>query len=65
MTEHDHVSPKKQFAVRKISPRTIHFCVNGHSLFVSPEEARRMIAEIEDVLEGPGPQVVCEVVERR
>lgn len=65
MTEHDHMPPKKQFAVRQISPRTIHFCVNGHALFVSQDEVRRLIAEFEDVLAGPGPKIVCEVVERR
>jgi hypothetical protein len=64
MTEHEHMPPKKQFAVRQISPRTIHFCVNGHALFVGPEEARSLIDELGDVLDGPGPQIICEVVER-
>ena len=64
MTEHDHMPPQKQFAVRKISHRSIHFCVNGHALFVSPDGARRLIEELEDELAGPGPQVVCEVVEQ-
>ena len=64
MTEHDHMPPKKQFAVRQISPRSIHFCVNGHALFVSPDGARRLIDELEDELAGPGPQIVCEVVEQ-
>jgi len=54
--------PKKQFAVRLISPRTVHFCVNGHSLFISPVEARNLMAEIDAALDGPGPEVICEVV---
>lgn len=62
MTEHEHTPPVKLFAVRQISPRTVHFCVNGHALFISPENARRLMAEFEDVLMGDGPQVVCEVV---
>ncbi len=65
MTEHEHMPTKKQFAVRQISPRTIHFCVNGHSLFESPEAVRRLIDEFGAVLDGDGPQIVCEVVERR
>ena len=64
MTEHEHTPQKKQFAVRQVSPRTIHFCVNGHSLFESPEAVRRLIDELEDVLAGDGPQIICEVVER-
>ena len=64
MTEHEHCPPKKLFAVRQISPRSIHFCVNGHSLFVSPEQASMLVDEIEDVLAGTGPQIVCEVVEQ-
>lgn len=64
MTEHEHCPPQKQFAVRNISPRTIHFCINGHALFVSPDAARMLIDEIEDVLAGDGPQIVCEVVEQ-
>lgn len=62
MTEHEHTSPKKQFAVRLISPRTVHFSVNGHSLFISPIEARKLIAELDAALYGDGPQIVCEVV---
>ena len=62
MTEYEHMPTKKQFAVRQISPRTIHFCVNGHALFGSPESVRRLIDELEDVLDGDGPQIVCEVV---
>lgn len=64
MTEHEHCPPKKHFAVRKISHRSIHFCVNGHALFVSPEQARILTDEIEDVLAGPGPEIVCEAVEQ-
>lgn len=55
MTEHEHMPPKKQFAVRKISPRTIHFCVNGHALFVGPDGASRLIDELEDVLNTQEP----------
>lgn len=62
MTEHDHMPPKKHFAVQQIGPRTVHFCVNGNALFISPEEVRMLIAELEDALAGPGPKVVCEVV---
>jgi len=62
MTEHEHTPQPKLFAVRQISPRTIHFCVNGYSLFESPEHVRRLIGELEDVLDGDGPQIVCEVV---
>lgn len=64
MTERDHMPPQRQFAVRKISPRSIHFCVNGHALFLSPDGARRLIEELGDELAGPGPQIVCEVVEQ-
>lgn len=62
MTENEHTPPKKQFAVRQISPRSIHFCVNGHALFLSPEHVRRLMDEFDAVLEGDGPQIVCEVV---
>jgi hypothetical protein len=62
MTEHEHTPLPKLFAVRQISPRTIHFSVNGYSLFESPENVRRLMDELEAVLEGDGPQIVCEVV---
>jgi hypothetical protein len=62
MTEHEHTPQPKLFAVRLISPRTVHFCVNGHALFISPIEARKLMGELEAVLDGPGPQIVCEVV---
>lgn len=64
MTEHELFPQKKFFSVRKVSHRSIHFCVNGHALFVSPEQARILTDEIEDVLAGPGPEIVCEVVEQ-
>ena len=62
MTWHEHTPRVKRFAVRKISPRTVHFCVHGHALFLSPEDVGQLMTEFEGVLDGDGPQVVCEVV---
>lgn len=62
MTEHEHMPQPKLFAVRQISPRTIHFSVNGNALFISPIEARKLMAEFEAVLDGDGPEIVCEVI---
>ena len=65
MTEHEHMPQILRFETKWLSARTLEIFIHGQYLFLNPDEVRGLRDALDMELAGPGPQIVCEVVERR
>ena len=66
MTEHEHMPPiTKRGDATWLSPGKITVTINGTPYVMTTREARMIRNSIDVALDGPGPEIVCEVVEQR
>ncbi len=64
MTEYEHMPRISQFKIYRLSPSQVNVVIRGIDLVLSRDEVRDLIDELEMAFDD-GPQIVCEVVERR
>ena len=64
MTEHEHCPPITEQGARRVSPGQIMVVINDTATFMSTRAAWLLRNSIDDALTGPGPEIVCEVVEQ-
>ena len=64
MTEHPHCPPILRTTARRLIAGKIVVTVRGAEHVIPAEEAEDLRAAIDRALDGPGPQIVCEVVEQ-
>ena len=64
MTEHEHCPPILRTTARRLVAGKIVVTVRGAEHVIPAEEAEDLRDALDRALEGPGPQIVCEVVEQ-
>ncbi len=64
MTEHEHMHSISQFKIYRLSPSQINVVIRGIDLVLNRDEVRDLIDALDAAFDD-GPQIVCEVVERR
>ena len=64
MTEHDHMPPVLRTTARRLIAGKIVVTIRGAEHVIPFEEAEELRDALELALAGPGPQIVCEVVEQ-
>ena len=64
MTEHPHTPRISQFKIYRLSPSEVNVVIRGIELVLNRDEVRDLIDALEVAFDD-GPQIVCEVVERR
>ena len=65
MTEHPHMPRILRTTAKRLAAGKIIVVIRGAGHVIPEEEAEELRDAIALALVGPGPQVVCEVVERR
>ena len=65
MTEHERCPPILRTTARRLIDGQIVVTVRGVDHVIPAEEAEDLRDALDRALEGPGPEIVCEVVERR
>lgn len=65
MTEHEHCPPILRTTARRLIAGKIVVTVRGAEHVIPAEEAEDLRDALDRALDGPGPEIVCEVVERR
>ena len=64
MTEHEHCPPILRTTARRLIAGKIVVTVRGAEHVIPHEEAEDLRDALDRALAGPGPKVVCEVVEQ-
>lgn len=64
MTEHDHMPRILHTTARRLIAGKIVVTIRGAEHVIPMEEAEDLRDALELALVGPGPQIVCEVVEQ-
>lgn len=64
MTEHEHCPPILRTTARRLIAGKIVVIVRGAEHVIPAEEAEDLRDALDRALDGPGPQIVCEVVEQ-
>ena len=64
MTEHDHMPPVLRTTARRLIAGKIIVTIRGAEHVIPMEEAEDLRDALELALVGPGPEIVCEVVEQ-
>ena len=64
MTEHDHMPPVLRTTARRLIAGKIIVSIRGAEHVIPMEEAEDLRDALELALAGPGPEIVCEVVEQ-
>ena len=64
MTEHEHCPPILRTTARRLIARKIVMAVRVAEHVIPAEEAEDLRDALDRALDGPGPQIVCEVVEQ-
>ena len=65
MTEHPHMPRILRTTAKRLVAGKIIVTIRGAEHVIPMEEAEDLRDALDVALTGPGPQVVCEVVERR
>lgn len=65
MTEHPHMPRVLRTTAKRLVAGKIIVTIRGAEHVIPMEEAEELRDALEAALNGPGPQIVCEVVERR
>jgi hypothetical protein len=65
MTEHPHIPRILRTTAKRLVAGKVVVTIRGAEHVIPEEEAEELRGAIGLALVGPGPQVVCEVVERR
>ena len=64
MTEHDHMPPVLRTTARRLIAGKIVVTIRGAEHVIPVEEAEDLRDALDRAIVGPGPQIVCEVVEQ-
>ena len=64
MTEYEHTPRISQFKIYRLSPSLVNVVIRGIDLVLDRDDVRDLIDSLEMAFDD-GPQIVCEVVERR
>lgn len=64
MTKHEHCPPILRTTARRLIAGKIVVTVRGAEHVIPAEEAEDLRDALDRALEGPGPEIVCEVVEQ-
>lgn len=64
MTEYEHCPPILRTTARRLIAGKIVVTVRGVEHVIPAEEAEDLRDALDRALDGPGPKVVCEVVEQ-
>lgn len=62
MTEHEHMPPISRYAAARLTSHQVLATFDGTVRVLKLEEAERLRDALDAALDGPGPEVVCEVV---
>lgn len=65
MTEHDHMPRILRTTAKRLIAGKIIVTIRGAEHVIPIEEAEELRDALDLALAGPGPQIVCEIVERR
>lgn len=65
MTEHPHMPRILRTTAKRLVAGKIIVTIRGAEHVIPIEEAEELRDAIDTALAGPGPKIVCEVVERR
>lgn len=64
MTEHEHCPPILRTTAKRLIAGKIVVTIRGAEHVIPVEEAEDLRDALDRALDGPGPQIVCEVVEQ-
>lgn len=64
MTEHEHMPRILRTTARRLIAGKIVVTVRGAEHVIPKEEAEDLRDALDLALDGPGPQIVCEIVEQ-
>lgn len=64
MSEYPHHPPILRTGAKLLTAGKILVTIRGSEHVIPAEEARDLMESLELALAGPGPQIVCEVVEK-
>jgi uncharacterized protein (UPF0216 family) len=65
MTEYEHMPRILRTTAKRLAAGKIIVVIRGAEHVIPEEEAEELRDALEAALNGPGPKIVCEVVERR
>ena len=64
MSEYPHMPPISKLSVFRLSASQISLEFRGVYFVINKDEAIDIITKLENAMFGPGPEIVCEVVEQ-